>query len=245
MTKHIPNLLTLINLFSGCIGVFACANSNYKIVPICIAISLIADFFDGMAARALNVKSELGGQLDSLADMVSFGVLPGTMLVQLLGMTNMTGGSYMMNPFAYLGFIFSLFACLRLAKFNIDTRQSDSFLGLATPAATIFVLGLYLYFFEHNHAALPTFSYKLIYQTLSLLTVTGLLSYLMVSEIPMFALKGNIFQWKGNEIKIIFFVVAVITILTLKTIGLSVVIILYILASVLDSIFKKMKQLKS
>lgn len=241
MIRYIPNALTLLNLFSGCIGVFACANSNYKIVPICIAISLIADFFDGMAARALKVKSELGGQLDSLADMVSFGVLPGVMLVQLLGMANMTGGSYMMNPLAYLGFVFSLFACLRLAKFNIDTRQSDSFLGLATPAATIFVLGIYMYFFDHDHSALPTVSYKLLYQTLTLLTVTGLLSYLMVSEIPMFALKGNIFKWKGNEIKIVFLVLSAVILITLKSLGLSLVIILYILTSILQALIKKPK----
>ena len=117
MIRHIPNSLTLLNLLFGCIGVFACATNNYKIVPICIAISLVADFLDGFVARLLKVKSELGAQLDSLADMVSFGVLPGAMFVQLISMSNMSGGgSYEVNPIAYLGFAFSFF--LTLMGFN-------------------------------------------------------------------------------------------------------------------------------
>jgi CDP-diacylglycerol--serine O-phosphatidyltransferase len=240
MTRHIPNLLTLINLLFGCIGVFACATSNYKIVPICIAISLIADFLDGFVARLLKIKSEMGAQLDSLADMVSFGVLPGAMMVQLISMSNMTGGgSYEVNPIAYLGFIFTLFACLRLAKFNLDTRQSDSFIGLATPAATIFVLGLYMNFFDQDFTLLPSFAFKIIYQTLTIFTLLGLLSYLMISEIPMFSLKGNLNKWKGNEIKILFLLISVFVLFTLKEIGLSLVIILYIIASVISSMMEK------
>lgn len=246
MIRHIPNALTLLNLFAGCIGVYACATSNFKVVPVCLAVSLVADFLDGFVARALKVKSELGGQLDSLADMVSFGVLPGTMLVQLLGMSNMgLGGSYELNPVAYLGYVFSLFACLRLAKFNLDTRQSDSFIGMATPAATIFVLGLYLFFFEQDFTVLPTFAFKLVYQTLTLLTIIGVLSYLMISEIPMFALKGNLLKWKGNEVKITFLVISAVLLFSLEAIGLSAVIILYVLASVIDSIIKKMKMIRS
>lgn len=241
MTRHLPNLLTLINLLFGCIGVFACSTNNYKIVPICIAISLIADFLDGLVARALKVKSEMGAQLDSLADMVSFGVLPGVMFVQLISMSNMSGGgSYEVNPIAYIGFAFSLFACLRLAKFNIDTRQTDSFIGLATPAATIFVLGLYLNFFDHDFSILPSFAFKIIYQTLTLVTLLAGLCYLMISEIPMFSLKGN-FKWKGNEIKIGFLMISAIILFTLQEIGLSAVIILYILTSVLNAMLEKEK----
>lgn len=246
MTRHIPNSLTLVNLFSGCIGVYACSTNNFKIVPICIVISLVADFLDGMAARALNVKSELGGQLDSLADMVSFGVLPGTMWVQLIGMSNMSGGgSYQLHPISYLGYIFSVFACLRLAKFNIDTRQSENFLGLATPAATIFVLGIYLFFFEQNFATLPTFTFKIIYQTLTLLTLVGVLSFLMVSEIPMFSLKGNFSKWQGNQVKIIFILLSIIALVILREIGLSIVIVLYILASYIDNLLKKWKTVRA
>ncbi len=242
MTQHIPNALTLVNLLFGSIGVFACATNNYKIVPICIAISLMADFLDGFVARILKVKSELGAQLDSLADMVSFGVLPGVMFVQLISMSNMSGGgSYQVNPTAYIGFAFTIFACLRLAKFNLDTRQTDSFIGLATPAATVFVLGLYLNFFDQDFTVLPSFAFKIIYQTLTILTVLAVLCYLMISEIPMFSLKGNVTQWKGNEIKIVFSILSVIVLFTLQEIGLSVVIILYIFASIFSSMLQKEK----
>ncbi|MCO5230715.1 MAG: CDP-alcohol phosphatidyltransferase family protein [Chitinophagales bacterium] len=243
--QYVPNMLTLLNLFSGSIGVYACATANWKLVPICIIISLAADFLDGLSARLLKVKSELGAQIDSLADMVSFGLLPGMMLVQIIGMSNMSGGgSYEVGHISYLGFIFTLFAALRLAKFNIDTRQSETFIGLATPAATIFVLGLYLYFFAQEFDALPSFISRLLFQTLTLFTIVGLLSYLMVSEIPMFALKGGIFRWKGNEIKILFIVASIITLFTMEELGLSVVVILYIFASIINNMIQKARLVK-
>lgn len=235
MIRHIPNAFTLLNLFSGSIGVFACANGDYKLVPISIFISLVADFLDGNFAKILNVRSELGGQLDSLADMVSFGVLPGVMLVQLLSMSNMPAyGSYTVNPLAYIGFIYTIFACIRLAKFNLDSRQTDSFIGLATPAAAVFVLGLYLYFFSQDYSMLPTMTQKMIFQTPTLLAVIGILSYLMVSEIPMFSFKGGIFKWKGNQIKVVFIVVSLFVLAKLRELGLSLIVVFYILASVID-----------
>lgn len=242
MIRHIPNTFTLINLFSGCVGVFACANGNYKLVPVAIMISLIADFLDGFLASALKVKSELGGQLDSLADMVSFGVLPGTMLVQLFSMSNMPAfGSFTTTPISYLGFIFTLFACLRLAKFNLDTRQTNSFIGLATPAATIFVLGLYLFYFQQNHLALPTFTHKLVYQTNTLILLTGGLSYLMISEIPMFAFKDNLMKWKGNEARVLVIVLSIPILIVFKEIGLSVIIAFYVITSLIDAYVQAIK----
>lgn len=242
MIQHIPNTLTLVNLFSGCVGVFACANGDYKLVPVTIIISLIADFLDGFLANALKVKSELGGQLDSLADMVSFGVLPGTMLVQLFSMSNMPAfGSFTINPISYLGFIFTLFACIRLAKFNLDTRQTNSFIGLATPAATIFVLGLYLFFFEQNHLALPSLTQKIIFQTSTLLILTLGLSYLMISEIPMFAFKDNLMKWKGNEARVLVIVLSIPILVVFKEVGLSVIIAFYIATSLIDAYIKAIK----
>ncbi|MCO5249620.1 MAG: CDP-alcohol phosphatidyltransferase family protein [Chitinophagales bacterium] len=238
MKKYIPNVFTQFNLFAGCVGVYACATNHYKLVPICIVLSLVFDFIDGLSARLLQVKSELGAQLDSLADMVSFGVLPGMMLLQLIGMSNMGmgGESFLLNPIAYLGFIFTVFASLRLAKFNIDTRQSESFLGLATPAATIFVLGLYLHFFQQNFLNLPTFGYKVIYQIPSLLAITAILSLLMVSEIPMFSFKGDILK---SPIKIGFVILSLIILLLFREIGMSIAVIFYIFASFIESGHKK------
>ncbi len=246
MIRHIPNAFTLLNLFSGSIGVFACANGDYKIVPVCIIFSLVADFLDGLAARILKVKSEIGAQLDSLADMISFGLLPGIMLVQLFSMSNMPGyGSYSVNPVAYLGLVFTVFACIRLAKFNIDTRQTDSFLGLATPAATTFVLGLYLFFFAQDYSMLPTFTQKLIFQTPTLILITGVLSYLMISEIPMFGMKGKLFQWKGNEMKFLLLFISIPTFIFFREIGLCLIVIYYIIVSVVDHNVQKVKSSES
>ncbi len=160
MTKHIPNSLTLLNLFSGCCGIVACLQNEYSLVPVFIGISLLADFLDGFVARALNVKSELGGQLDSLADMVTFGVLPGIMLysimhynVNLLSLhTSFEPKSILQDAWILIAFIYTLFACLRLAKFNLDTRQTENFIGLNTPSGAIFILGFYMQFFVNGNS---------------------------------------------------------------------------------------------
>jgi CDP-diacylglycerol---serine O-phosphatidyltransferase len=234
MLRHLPNTITLINLFFGCIGIYACAVNDYQLVPYCMAAALLADFLDGYLARALKVKSDLGAQLDSLADNVTFGVLPGMMLLHLISMSQFGGGgSYTLNPLAYLGFAYSLFACLRLAKFNLDTRQTEGFIGMPTPAGGIFVLGLYLYFFEQDFSAMPTLAFKFIYQPWSLLAIVAGLSWLMISEIPMFSLKGNLLQWKGNQIRMVFLVISALMLLGLGSIGLTAVISLYVLISVI------------
>lgn len=239
MIRHIPNTLTLLNLFFGCVGIYACATSNYQLVPYCMAASLLADFLDGYVARLLKVKSELGAQLDSLADNVTFGVLPGMMLMQLISMSSIQpSGSYTMNPLGYLGFIYSLFACLRLAKFNLDTRQTDSFIGLPTPAAGMFVLGLYIAFFNQDFAFLPSLTFKLIYQFWTILAIIIGLSYLMVSEIPMFSLKGNVLSWEGNQIRLAFLIVSAGLLIYFKVAGLSFVILLYVLVSIATALAK-------
>jgi CDP-diacylglycerol--serine O-phosphatidyltransferase len=143
---NIPNFLTLINLFSGCLAVVFLFSYHADYVIWCMLVSLVADFFDGMAARAFKSASDIGKELDSLADIVSFGVVPGAVFFYLLFNTakvNYTAESELqMTLYAGLGFVFTLFAALRLAKFNTDTRQSVDFIGLATPAATIYVVGL-------------------------------------------------------------------------------------------------------
>jgi CDP-diacylglycerol--serine O-phosphatidyltransferase len=237
MTRHIPNAVTLLNLIFGCIGLYACATNTYQLVPVCMAGALIADFLDGYLARFFNAGSAIGAQLDSLADNVTFGVLPGMMLLQLISFSSIgTGGSYSLNPLGYAGFIYSVFACIRLAKFNIDTRQHTNFIGMPTPAGAIFVLGLYLYYFEQEFNQIPTFSYQTIYQPITLIAITVALSVLMVSNIPMFSLKGNMLVWKGNQVRLIFLVISILIILWLKAIGLLLVILLYILVSVIQRI---------
>jgi CDP-diacylglycerol--serine O-phosphatidyltransferase len=235
MIRHIPNAVTLLNLVFGCIGLYACAANTYEIVPVCMAGALISDFLDGYLARFLNAGSAIGAQLDSLADNVTFGVLPGMMLLQLISFSSIgTGGSYSMNPLGYAGFIYSVFACIRLAKFNLDARQHTHFIGMPTPAGAIFVLGLYLYYFEQEFNQIPTFSYQTIYQPITLIAVTLGLAALMVSNIPMFSLKGNMLAWKDNQARLIFLVISILLLLWLKAIGLSLVILLYVFVSVIQ-----------
>lgn len=135
MKKHIPNLITLGNLFCGTIATIFAVQANYEFAALFVVFGIVFDFFDGFAARLLNVSGELGKQLDSLADMVTSGVVPGIIMYHLLD-----NDSSEVSALKYIGLLLTLGACYRLAKFNIDTRQSDSFIGLPTPAMCLFVI---------------------------------------------------------------------------------------------------------
>ncbi|HEX7411488.1 MAG TPA: CDP-alcohol phosphatidyltransferase family protein, partial [Bacteroidales bacterium] len=144
MKQHIPNFVTSLNLFSGCVGVAASFSGHTTAAVILMGAAALFDFADGLMARALHVKSAIGKELDSLADVVSFGLLPGAIMYQLMLIsTNLPGKEAgWMNPYPYLAFLITVFSALRLAKFNIDTRQSDSFIGLPTPANALFIASL-------------------------------------------------------------------------------------------------------
>lgn len=231
----IPNILTLINLFFGCIALVFAFNFHLAFVPYCILVSLIADFFDGFSARAFKTNSELGKQLDSLADVVSFGVVPAVVLFQLLWQyfesTNTTEWRQLI--FSAPALLIALFAALRLAKFNIDTRQSDGFIGLATPASTIFVIGILLIFLANSFNLSDV-----IFKPLFLYAVTASLCYLMISEIPMFSFKFKSYGWKGNEFRYFFLLVSAILLALLNVVAIPIIIVLYILFSLLKPIIK-------
>lgn len=248
MKKHIPNSLTLLNLFSGCCGIVACSQNEYKLVPIFIAISLLADFLDGFVARLLNVKSELGGQLDSLADMVTFGVLPGMMLYSILSVhINLLDANLPAKATPILkdlkplvAFIYTLFACVRLAKFNLDTRQTINFIGLNTPACAIFVLGFYMQFFtkwqfESNWNFV-------IYAKIAAMIIPIILAFLAVAELEIFSMKGNPFNWKENKMRVLFLISAIPQIVFFKWLGLSTLIVSYVMFALLHNVLEK-KQL--
>lgn len=246
MKKHIPNSLTLLNLFSGCCGIVACMQHQYMLVPVFIGISLVADFLDGFVARLLKVKSDLGAQLDSLADMTTFGVLPGIMLLNIIyhKVNLMTGvaSSEESNIFAgdllpLLGFIYTLFACLRLAKFNIDTRQTVDFIGLNTPSGAIFVLGFYMqYFTDWQFRTNWDFA---IYAKIAAMILPFILAFLMVAEFRMFSLKGNPFDWKQNKFRVLLLLSAIPQLIFLKWLGLSTVILSYVVFAFLHNTFEK------
>ena len=228
---NLANFLTLINLFSGCMAVVFAFNYQMELVPYCVVISLVADFFDGFAARLTKNSTDIGKQLDSLADVVSFGVVPGVVLFELLFKKFESGGVYYPVDRIYLysapAFLIPLFSALRLAKFNVDTRQTDSFIGLATPAMSIFVIGYELAFLHNSFGLAPfLFDEKLIYVVI--LALCGL----MIAEIPMFSLKFKNYGWKGNEVVYLFIILSGILLVTLKFAAIALIIILYILVSI-------------
>lgn len=231
MKKHIPNIITLLNLFFGCLAIFFVLNKSFDAVLVCYLLSIVMDFLDGAVARFLGVSSPVGKELDSLADMVSFGVVPGMIFFMLLG-----GEDYDINSsplsVALLGFIFTLLAALRLANFNIDTRQSVDFIGLNTPTATAFVIGLLL-IFEHNSFGLASF----VSNPLFLIPTIFTLSYLMISEFSMFSGKFKGLKWDGNEIRIIFVLLAVLQFIFLNYAAFSFIVITYILLSIVNNIW--------
>lgn len=219
--KHIPNALTCANLFSGCIGIVFAFNGNLEATAVCVLVSGIFDFFDGFAARLLKVKSTIGKELDSLADMVSFGFLPGVVMFQLLK----AAGPYALfvEHLPYLGFLITVFSALRLAKFNIDTRQTEDFIGLNTPMNTFFIVSLP--FIQKDYPAL-------INSVWLLLALTFLMSWLLISEIRIFSMKFGSLSWAQNKMKFIFLMLSAVLLLLLHFAAVPLILLLYIALSV-------------
>ena len=221
VTKHIPNTLTCCNLLSGCMAVIAAFNCEPWHALLWIVSGALFDFCDGLSARLLKAYSPIGKELDSLADLVTFGLAP-----SVLCFTALKGLSYpcdwLAQFYPYIGFVLVTFAALRLAKFNIDERQTTSFLGLAVPANALFWGGL----FQMDLNAIPAAPW-----ILGVLVI--IFAGLMVSEIPMFSLKFKNLSWSDNKIRFIFLLVSVLILIVRGRQGLSAVIGWYIILSIL------------
>lgn len=234
MKKHIPNMLTLGNLLCGCLGIIHIVNGDLYTGAIFVFPALIFDFLDGFVARLLNVSSPIGKELDSLADMVTFGVLPGVLLISLLSQHQMNLLSFdyeMDTAIQYLGLLFPAFAALRLAKFNVDESQSDSFVGIPTPAATMFVVGL-LFLFDIDFLINEN-------GKLMLAIVAIIISLAMVAPFRMISLKFKTYGVKENIFRYLLIVLALTSILIFKLGGLSVTILVYICLSLLQNAVTK------
>ncbi len=247
MKQHIPNFITLLNLFSGCIAVVFAVQNNLELAALFVFLGIFFDFLDGLAARVLKVQSEIGVQLDSLADMVTSGVVPGIVMFQLLNMSQ-TGGWSTDNVIGYentqtmiwfggkfhtislLGFIITMASAYRLAKFNIDENQVSSFIGLPTPANTLLILSLPLILFYHDNNTLTA----IILNEWFLLGLTMLSAFLLNAKIELFALKFKNWQFKGNEVRYLFIIGSIVLLLTLRFLGIPVIIAIYILMSLLS-----------
>ncbi|MDI1256440.1 MAG: CDP-alcohol phosphatidyltransferase family protein [Flavobacterium sp.] len=230
--KHIPNTITLLNLFCGCIAVTFAFAHDFEMAFYFVCLGIFLDFFDGFFARLFKVSSPLGLQLDSLADMVTSGVVPGTVMYFMLkAASGMPDDSY----FPFLGFIVTLGSCYRLANFNIDTRQTDSFIGLPTPANTLFILSLPLV--KVNFDSLLVL--ELLTNQWVLLAIALFSAYVLNAEIPLFSLKIKKFSFKENTLQIVFLAISLLLLGFFQYLGLPLVIITYILMSVINNKFLK------
>lgn len=225
--KHIPNSITCLNLISGCIATYWAFQGDAQLALLFIVIGAVFDFFDGMVARLLHVSSPIGKELDSLADDITFGFAPSAIVFNFL--VPLT--THLSPIIPYLAFIMAAFSALRLAKFNLDERQALGFIGLPTPANALF-WGSLLVGLGEEIATLPYAGY---------LILAGVLisSYLLVSEIPMFALKFKSWGWQGNEVKYIFLLTCIPLLLLLEVSGLAAIIAWYVILSVVNTQFAK------
>lgn len=225
MLLSLPNVITCLNLFSGCVGIVFAFNGDLKSAGYAILLAAFFDFFDGLAARALKINSALGKELDSLADVVSFGFLPSVIIFQLIGTS--TGSEQQASWLPYTAFILTIFSALRLAKFNIDTRQSDSFIGLPVPSSALVVLSI-PYLIEQ-----PGLIGDIFQSTAGLLVLIGVLSLLMISELPLIALKFKSLDIQKNAYQYTLIILAIIFFALFKFAAIGLIIVTYILLSVL------------
>jgi CDP-diacylglycerol--serine O-phosphatidyltransferase len=235
--KHIPNTITLLNLLCGCVALIFVSNDNFEMAFFFVCFGIFLDFFDGFFARLFKVSGPLGLQLDSLADMVTSGVVPGFVMFKMMLSSNVSMSEGFLQYFPYLAFVITLGSCFRLAKFNIDTRQTDSFIGLPTPANALFILSLPLvlkYYATDSLIVIEIFTEKWVLLLISLFS-----AYILNAEIPLFSLKIKKFNFKDNVLQIIFLTIAVLLLVFLNYLAIPLIIIFYVLLSVINNKFLK------
>lgn len=250
MKRHIPNLITLLNVFCGCVAVVFAVLNQLELAAFFMFLGIIFDFFDGLAARLLDVKSDLGLQLDSLADVITSGLVPGIVMFQLLAMS-LSGGwnsdmsseavnatfwvGLKVHPLPFIGFLITLASAYRLAKFNLDDEQQSSFVGLPTPANALLIVSFPLILLHHNNDILN----GIILNQWFLIAMTLLSCFLLNSKIELFALKFKNWNFKDNELRYIFIVLSLVLLITMQFLAVPVIIALYILSSIFVSTSKK------
>lgn len=231
MKKHIPNTITCCNLISGCIATYFAFKGEYSTALTFIIVGAIFDFFDGFAARLLKVSSPIGKELDSLADVITFGFAPAAFIFSKLGFYFTAESGELLVHVPCLAFLVAAFSALRLAKFNLDERQTMGFIGLPTPANALF-WGTLIVSLPDSFSTVSWLPYALI---------GGIFisCYLLVSEIPMFALKFKSFAWKENELRYVFILLSAVLIAILGLAAFVIIIPLYIIVSVINNKFSK------
>jgi CDP-diacylglycerol--serine O-phosphatidyltransferase len=243
MKKHLPNLITLLNVLCGCIAVVFAVRNKMDIAAVFVFLGILFDYADGLLARLMGVQSELGIQLDSLADMITSGLVPGIVMFQLLSMSHTAGwnpvslaeGSSGVNwhdLVPYLGFMITLASGYRLARFNIDENQVDSFIGLPTPANCLLILSMPLILLYQGN----DFLNSIILNPWFLVLLTLLSSFLLNAPITLFALKFRNWSFKDNALRYVFICISLVLLLTLEFLSIPLIIAFYILSSLLASV---------
>lgn len=246
MKKHIPQFITMLNILCGCIATVFAVLNMLELAAIFVFLGIVFDFFDGLAARVLDAQSELGIQLDSLADVITSGLVPGIVMFQLLAMSQ-TGGwnfdlsgtsealtwtGFKISFLPFFGFLITLASAYRLAKFNIDENQATSFIGLPTPANALLILSLPLILLYQGNDYLN----QIILNPWFLIIITILSSYLLNSRIELFALKFKNWSFKDNALRYIFVIVSLVLLLTMKFLAVPAIVLFYIVSSMVYKI---------
>lgn len=235
--KHIPNIITLLNLFCGCAAVTFVNSDRFEMTFYFVCLGIFLDFFDGFFARLFKVSGSLGLQLDSLADMVTSGLVPGFVMYKMISNGSASMNEGYLQIFPYLGFIITLGSCYRLAKFNIDTRQTDSFIGLPTPANTLFIISLPLVLEYYSATSLVLL--EILTDKWILLLISLFSAYILNAEIPLFSLKIKKISIKENILQIVFLMSALMLLIFLEYLAIPLIIIFYVLLSVVNNKFLK------
>lgn len=230
--KHIPNSITCMNLFSGCVSIVLAFHGFFLWALLFILLAGVFDFCDGMAARLLHTSSVIGKELDSLADVVSFGLAPSMIIFKHID--NISDSEWVM----FLAFFIAVFSALRLAKFNVDTRQTSSFIGLPTPPNAIFFASL----LSITDPMMPVPSYlgremfmPILNNLWVILFLVAIFSYLLVAEIPMFSLKFKNLSWSDNKVRFIFLILSALLLIVFQLAAFPFIILLYLIMSVVTA----------
>jgi CDP-diacylglycerol--serine O-phosphatidyltransferase len=238
--KYVPNFITLLNLASGLIALVYAFDANLQMAFFWVCMGIFFDFWDGFFARIFNAQSKVGLQLDSLADMVTSGVVPGVAMFQLLANIvdlreeyNLTADNFYLGILPYVGFVITLASCYRLAKFNVDTRQTDSFIGLPTPANALLIMSLPVIL---NHSDGTGFIFEALSNPYVLVGISLLSAFMLNAEIPLFSLKVKYFNWETNKIQFVFLILSALLLFFFQYLGIPLIILLYVLLSVVNNI---------
>ncbi len=254
---NIPNLFTAANLISGCIAIILAFAGRIDLAPFAIFAGALFDFCDGFIARKMKISGEMGKQLDSLADMVTFGLAPGIIMFAMLvtfgndplitespsGWVNKMLSGETTNYYPLIALVIPFFSLFRLAKFNLDTRQTESFIGLPTPANTLFFMSFPLVasYSDVDSGIMRNVS-EFMFHPISISVAIIVMSLLLVSEIPLFSLKFKSFGIKGNQIRYSFLLISLIFILVFKAWALALIVFLYLVLSIIENYFFKDKK---